>query len=128
MDAWTYANGFETPAVYCEEVLPRMRRGGERILAEARERVANAGVAVSVVLVEEVAHPVADLVVAQANEWRADLIVIGSHGRRGFDRAMMGSDAERIVRCAPVPVLVVRDPSESPASPDGEVPRLVASC
>jgi nucleotide-binding universal stress UspA family protein len=113
VDAWTYSNGFETPAIYCEEVLPRMRREGERILAEARERVTSAGVAVSMVLAEKVAHDVADLVVAEAKEWRADLIVIGSHGRRGFDRFMMGSDAERIVRSAPVPVLVVRNACET---------------
>jgi hypothetical protein len=69
---------------------------------------------------------VADLVVAQANEWRADLIVIGSHGRRGFDRAMMGSDAERIVRCAPG-TGPRRARSERIASEPGrEVPRLVA--
>jgi nucleotide-binding universal stress UspA family protein len=40
------------------------------------------------------------------------LIVIGTHGRRGVDRLFLGSDAEQIVRTAPVPVLLVRAPLE----------------
>ena len=44
----------------------------------------------------------------QARKWRADLIVIGTHGRRGLKRLVMGSDAEQIVRTAPAPVLLVR--------------------
>jgi nucleotide-binding universal stress UspA family protein len=40
-----------------------------------------------------------------------DLIVLGSHGRRGVARALLGSDAEQIIRYAPVPVLVVRSAS-----------------
>jgi nucleotide-binding universal stress UspA family protein len=39
---------------------------------------------------------------------QADLIVVGSHGRRGVGRVLLGSDAEQIIRQAPVPVLVVR--------------------
>ena len=44
----------------------------------------------------------------QARQWPADLIVIGTHGRRGVGRMLLGSDAEQIVRTAPVPVLLVR--------------------
>jgi nucleotide-binding universal stress UspA family protein len=51
---------------------------------------------------------VADAIVAQARASKCDLIVIGTHGRRGFSRALMGSDAERVVRESSVPVLVVR--------------------
>jgi nucleotide-binding universal stress UspA family protein len=40
-----------------------------------------------------------------------DLIVVGSHGRRGIDRIFMGSVSERVVRSAPVPVLVARSPA-----------------
>jgi nucleotide-binding universal stress UspA family protein len=36
--------------------------------------------------------------------WHADLIVLGTHGRRGVGRVLMGSDAEQIVRLAPTPV------------------------
>ncbi len=48
------------------------------------------------------------LVADAAKEWNADLIVVGTHGRRGVGRALMGSGAEQIIRLAPVPVLVVR--------------------
>ncbi len=41
----------------------------------------------------------------EARRWRADLIVIGTHGRRGFNRLLPGSDAELVVRYSPVAVL-----------------------
>jgi universal stress protein A len=50
-------------------------------------------------------------VVALATDERADLIVIGTHGRGGVDRALLGSVADRVVRLAPCPVLTVREPS-----------------
>ncbi len=49
-----------------------------------------------------------DVLVAQAEEAKADLIVVGTHGRRGLRRALLGSVAEAVVRTAPCPVLVVR--------------------
>lgn len=54
-----------------------------------------------------VGHP-ADIVLQVARDWPADLIVIGSHGRRGLGRALLGSVAESVVRRTPCPVLVVR--------------------
>jgi nucleotide-binding universal stress UspA family protein len=48
---------------------------------------------------------------AAANEWKADLIVIGTHGRRGLSRALLGSVAEKVVRTAPCPVLTVHGPA-----------------
>jgi nucleotide-binding universal stress UspA family protein len=45
---------------------------------------------------------------AVAKEIKADLVVIGSHGRRGLSRALLGSVAEKVVRTAPCPVLTVR--------------------
>ena len=49
-----------------------------------------------------------DVIVEQAARWPADLIVIGTHGRRGVNRMLLGSDAEQVARIAPVPVLLVR--------------------
>lgn len=46
---------------------------------------------------------------AAAKEIKADMVVIGSHGRRGLSRALLGSVAEKVVRTAPCPVLTVRD-------------------
>nr|MBP6667264.1 universal stress protein [Ottowia sp.] len=39
-----------------------------------------------------------------------DLVILGTHGRRGVDRLLLGSDAEQIARIAPVPVMLVRQP------------------
>jgi nucleotide-binding universal stress UspA family protein len=50
-------------------------------------------------------------IVALAQEERADLIVIGTHGRGGINRALLGSVADRVVRLAPCPVLTVREPA-----------------
>ena len=49
-----------------------------------------------------------DLVIAKAKEWGAQLIVLGTHGRRGVGRMLLGSDAEQVLRQSPVPVLLVR--------------------
>jgi nucleotide-binding universal stress UspA family protein len=50
-------------------------------------------------------------IVATATDERADLIVIGTHGRGTFERALLGSVADRVVRLAPCPVLTVREPA-----------------
>lgn len=51
-----------------------------------------------------------DVILQTAEELKADLIVMGTHGRRGLSRALLGSVAEMIVRTSPVPVLTVRGP------------------
>ena len=56
----------------------------------------------------------APFVTAQAASWGAELIVLGTHGRRGVGRLFMGSDAENIVRRATVPVLLVRSDTAAP--------------
>ncbi len=47
-------------------------------------------------------------IVEEANSWAADLLVIGTHGRRGFNRILLGSVAEGVVRCSNIPVLLIR--------------------
>ena len=49
-----------------------------------------------------------DVILHTAEEIGADLIVMGTHGRRGISRALLGSVAETIVRTSPIPVLTVR--------------------
>jgi nucleotide-binding universal stress UspA family protein len=65
-------------------------------------------------LIETLGGRTADEIVREAKQWPADLIVLGTHGRRGLKRLAMGSDAEMVLRLAPVPVLMVRDEPESP--------------
>jgi nucleotide-binding universal stress UspA family protein len=51
---------------------------------------------------------IADVILQEATEWAADLIVMGTHGRRGMAHMFLGSVAEGVIRASPVPVLVVR--------------------
>ena len=99
------------PVAHIQEVLPRLRSAGEALLQQARQRVEQQGVPVDTVLIENMDARVAQLVVEHAQAWGADLIVLGTHGRRGLARVFMGSDAEQIARTAPVPVLLVRLPA-----------------
>lgn len=50
-------------------------------------------------------------IVELTTDERADLVLMGTHGRGGIDRALLGSVADRVVRLAPCPVLTVREPS-----------------
>src|SRR6266850_6579147 len=90
------------------EMMESMKRSGRGILKNAQAAADKAGVKASSVLLETLTGPAADLIVRQAKKSGADLIVLGTHGRRGVRRLLMGSDAEQVVRNAPVPVMLVR--------------------
>jgi nucleotide-binding universal stress UspA family protein len=83
-------------------------QAGKSILEEARGLAAAEGLAASVVLHENFTGRVADLIVEEARKWRAEVIVMGTHGRRGVRHAVLGSDAEAVVQRAEVPVLLIR--------------------
>lgn len=100
------------------DLLTMLREAGEQVLEQARVRVAAAGVPVDVVLFDSLRGRLSDHVVAQARDWPAELIVIGTHGRRGVGRMVLGSDAEQVLRQAPVPVLLVRAPGAGSAADD----------
>jgi nucleotide-binding universal stress UspA family protein len=70
------------------------------------ERVAVAGKP-RVVEVDRAGQDIAERIRLTASEFRADLVVLGTHGRRGFRRLVLGSVAERVVRIACCPVLLV---------------------
>jgi nucleotide-binding universal stress UspA family protein len=108
VDELSYVNGFESAMNYVNNIVPLMRAAGEKLLALGRQKAADRGVEADSVLVVGGPGRVCDHVAEQARSVKADLIVVGSHGRRGIGRVLMGSDAEQIVRTAPVPVLVVR--------------------
>jgi nucleotide-binding universal stress UspA family protein len=85
-----------------------MRDTGADILAKAKATVTSAGLGAETMLLDTLTGRICDLVVDEAKKWKADLIVLGTHGRRGVGRLLIGSDAEQIVRLASVPVLLVR--------------------
>ena len=88
-------------------VLDALRRSGERALAGAKRRARRGRAQAETSLVKGIGGRVADAVVAQAKRWRANLIVMGTHGRRGVNRLLLGSDAELVVRNSRIPVLLV---------------------
>ncbi len=53
----------------------------------------------------------ATVIAEQASSWGADLIIMGSHGRSGLHRLMMGSVAEEVFRSSDIPVLLVKEPA-----------------
>jgi nucleotide-binding universal stress UspA family protein len=90
------------------DIVELLQQNARRIVDEGAAAVRAAGVAVDAVVDDSLHGPVCELVAKAAADWQADLIVIGTHGRRGTQRLFLGSDAERISRMAPVPVLLVR--------------------
>jgi nucleotide-binding universal stress UspA family protein len=101
------------PPSYLESVMKALRQKGQKILAKAETRARNRRLTVKTALQNVRGRPVAEVIIQQAKKWRADVIVLGTHGRRGLSRLLMGSDAEMVVREAPVPVLLVHSPARS---------------
>ena len=90
------------------DILGLLREAGGAILSKAEANVQAHGLEVDTVLNDSFAGRVCDPVLAQVGGWGADLIVPGTHSRRGVGRLFMGSDAENIVRASTIPVLLLR--------------------
>ena len=110
VDELSFAMGAGYGATYTGDFLSMLRDAGAEILSRARAQAQDAGLVADTVLHDNFEGRVSDLVTAQAASWGAELIVLGTHGRRGVGRLFMCSDAENIVRHAAVPVLLVRSP------------------
>jgi len=83
---------------------------GQDVLNKAGQRAKETGVEAEsrLIEIERAGDRVTDMISKEADEWPADLIVIGTHGRRGFNHLLMGSVAEGVVRIASKPVLLIR--------------------
>tara|TARA_R110002073_G_scaffold81001_6_gene194638 strand:- start:2903 stop:3343 length:441 start_codon:yes stop_codon:yes gene_type:complete len=90
------------------ELLETIKTNGEKILAEAQSIVQQAGMTAEVKFLDANGERIANMIVSEAKCWSADLIVIGTHGRSGFSRLLLGSVAEGVVRTAHIPVLLIR--------------------
>jgi nucleotide-binding universal stress UspA family protein len=98
-----------TPADYWRAV----RKAGALVLEGARAGAAQEGIEPETKLAEirtfgSLVRRVPDLIVADARRWKADLIVIGTHGRRGLSKLLLGSVADGVMRTAGASVLLVR--------------------
>jgi nucleotide-binding universal stress UspA family protein len=82
---------------------------GQRLMADALARMKHENVAgiPRIVDVAPIGEDISERIRISANEFNADLLVLGTHGRRGFKRLFLGSVAERVVRSASLPVLLV---------------------
>lgn len=102
----------DTPATPVE-FWKAVRKAGSLILEGARARAAKAGIEAETKLAENrtfggVVRRVPNLIVEDARRWKADLIVIGTHGRRGLSKLLLGSVADGVVRTAGMSVLLIR--------------------
>jgi nucleotide-binding universal stress UspA family protein len=100
-------------AMVVPDILDSLKAEGRKVLDKARATAESAGTKVEAVQVASRGQPVSDVILREARRARADLIVMGTHGRRGLNRLLLGSDAERVLRDSSVPVLLTRKDSRS---------------
>jgi nucleotide-binding universal stress UspA family protein len=98
IESWAYAADYRS-------TLGAQRKEAEAFVAQAAEILRNAGFVVTTAIEEGVAK---SILVDTAFQWPADLVVLGSHGRKGLARFLLGSVSEGVVRHAPCSVLIVR--------------------
>jgi len=114
LDMATLSNGFEDPTVYVTTTRPLALKEAEDMLRRTSATLEQAGLAVDVEIRESMGARVADVIIERAVTNKADLIVMGTHGRRGVHRFLMGSDAEQVARLSPMPVLLVKKSTVPP--------------
>jgi len=85
-----------------------MREEGEQIVAGALDTARKAGVETRSRVIDAAGRRVASVIAETADTEGADLIVLGTHGRRGLEHLVLGSVAEGVARRAKVPVLLIR--------------------
>jgi nucleotide-binding universal stress UspA family protein len=100
-------------AIDLEGVLEALRKAGQQALDRGRAAALKLDVEAETAIVgdDSIDDRVAVILAQEATRWKADLIVLGTHGRRGLNHLLMGSVAETVARIAPSHVLLVRSPS-----------------
>jgi len=87
------------------QVLEEQRQEAEGLVARASQRLRDTGFTVTTAIKE--GNP-KEVIIDCAAEWHADLIMVGSHGRKGLDRFLLGSVSEAVARHASCSVQIVR--------------------
>jgi nucleotide-binding universal stress UspA family protein len=101
-----------------DEVLRTSREEHERVAASAAQELAAAGRAVESEV--RVGDPAGEIV-AVATEWDADLVAMGTHGRSGIQRILLGSVARNVIQQAPCSVLVTRADGRAQAASSAQI-------
>lgn len=97
-------DGYISPQVY-EDLDAAARSAAQKQLRKLVDRAKQAGVRAKGLLLDGVAH---ERIARAARAQKADLVVIGTHGRTGFAKLFLGSVASRVLAVSPCPVLTVR--------------------
>ena len=114
IDNMAYLDGYGQFGGVSGDLVRVMREAGDKILLDGMALARAAGLEVDCMLYDKIGERLGESEATAAKLWNADLIVVGTHGRRGLSRVLLGSGAEQIIRLAPVPVLTVRA-AEEPA-------------
>lgn len=96
------------PLSFAVTVHANARRLGKELLRDARVAAGKKHRRVTARLREAAGDDFAQPVIDEARRWKADLIVMGTHGRRRISRLVLGSGAESVVSASTIPVLLVR--------------------
>jgi nucleotide-binding universal stress UspA family protein len=107
VELWRRPEASFVPARYYDDLRGRLLHNAEEKLQEFVKNRAHNDIQPERVVELETAS---DSILAFAEAQKTDMIVMGTHGRRGFDRLMLGSVTERVIRKASCPVLAVRKP------------------
>lgn len=118
IDDLSFSFALQSAVAYTEDWHELLRQDGKAILSRALKAAQDAGIDAETRLSDAYVRPVHERIVAEADRWHADLIVIGTHGRRGFQRMLLGSAAESVLRIASKPVLLVRGADGDAAQED----------
>jgi nucleotide-binding universal stress UspA family protein len=107
--AMAYADSPSSTSNY----VARLLAAGKEALQEAEAIVKQAGLKSESVELETMNDNTGELLIDQAKQWPADLIAMGTHGRRGLGRLVMGSTSEYVLRHTSIPMLLVRIQTKS---------------
>ncbi|MBT9525389.1 MAG: universal stress protein [Rhizobacter sp.] len=99
-------------AIDFDAVRRQLRTQGEEIVEKGRVMAAAEGVEADTSVTDITQGRVSDAILKAVDSTHSELVVMGTHGRRGFNHLVMGSDAEAVVRQCKVPVMVVRLPQD----------------
>lgn len=102
------ALGAAETGIDVDAMMRELTKVGRAVLERSARMARKSGIRAETALLESAAGSAADHILRDATDWGAELIVMGTHGRRGLRRLVLGSDAEQIVRQSGVPVLLVR--------------------
>ena len=100
----------EVEFITAEEMINSLQNEAKVILAKAQKKFDSSNIKADTKLLETnvLNTRIAEVIAKEAKNWPADLIIVGTHGRKGFSHFFLGSVAESIVRVATKPVLLIR--------------------